>query len=357
MTTDIALVAAWDQVARATATSALLVDLPDALVIQHDLSPDGELRRRCWDATGIVETDIVTLEHGCISCATREDLVPALANLLERRTWGHVVVSLPLTAAPEAVTWQLREAIRTGLIDARLATVLAVADESTLIENIFGDDLLEDRGLTLSLTDERAVGEAACAQLDFADVIATLGEPDATTNAVLEHLVGDRGRARVHHLDAAALMSRSHDFLAAQRRTDPTGPHHHRSVDCHGVWTLVLSSDRALHPGRLYEQVELIGAGRLRSRGLTWVPSRPQMMVAWDGAGGQLSIGDAGPWASERERHTRLVITGIDAADRERVERAFRDILLTDWEASRVNDWDIDDGLGLWLGTAEQEEA
>ena len=353
MTASIALVAAWDQVARATATSALMLDLPDTLVIQHDLHPGGELRRRYWDATGMGETSTVMLGHGCISCASREDLVPALTHLLEQRPRRHVVVSLPLTAAPEAVTWQLGEAIRGGALDARLAAVLTVADESVLVDDIFGDDLLADRDLTLSLSDERSVGEAACAQLDFADVIATLGTPDLRTHAALDHLAGDRRHTRIHELNAADLMARSHDFVAAQARTDPTGPHHHRSIDCHGVWTLVLSSNRPLHPGRLYDQVELIGAGRLRSRGLTWVPSRPEMMVAWDGAGGQLSIGDAGLWSDAGQRHTRLVITGVEVADRGRVQRAFHDILLTDWEAARLDNWDLDDGLGLWLGTVD----
>ncbi|MDO5094319.1 MAG: GTP-binding protein [Propionibacteriaceae bacterium] len=353
MTTSIALVAAWDQVTRATATTALMLDLPGTLVIQHDLYPGGELRRRCWDATGLSESTTVSLGHGCTSCATGEDLVPALTSLLEQHSWHHVVVSLPLTAAPEAVTWHIKEAIHSGELDARLAAVLTVTDESALVDDIFGDDLLADRGLTRSASDERSVGEAACAQLDFADVIATLGTPGFRTRAALNHLAGDRQHTCIHELNATALMARSHDFAAAQARTDPTGPHHHRSIDCHGVWTLVLSSDRPLHPGRLYDQVELIGAGRLRSRGLTWVPSRPEMVVAWDGAGGQLSIGDAGLWHNANQRHTRLVITGVEAADRGRVQRAFHDILLTDWETARLDDWDLDDGLDLWLGSVD----
>ncbi|RRD48086.1 GTP-binding protein [Arachnia propionica] len=324
MIPHIVLVAAFDEVARATATNALLLDLPDAVVVQHDLAPGGELTRRIWNAAGVLECDSVTLGHGCVSCATREDLVPTLIRLQER-PWRHIVVSLPLTAAPEAVTWQVVDAT------------------------------LEDLGLTLSELDQRAAGEAVCAQMDFADVVATLGTPDETTRAALDHLLGDRPRMVIHEIDAMELMARTHDFAAAQARVDPTGPHQHAAHDCHGVWTLVLASDRPLHPGRLYEQVELIGAGRLRSRGRTWVPSRPEMVVAWDGAGGQLCIGDAGLWG-DAPRHTRLVITGIDAADRGRVERAFRDILLTDWEMGNVTDWEGNDGLDLWLGTADGDE-
>ncbi|RRD05939.1 cobalamin biosynthesis protein CobW [Arachnia propionica] len=354
MTSRIVLVAAFDQVARATATSALLFDLPDCLVIQHDLSPSGELNRRIWDTTGVLECDSVTLGHGCVSCATREDLVPTLIRILDQRTWTNVVVSLPLTAAPEAVTWQVIEAIQDGSLPAQLAAVLTVVDETTVVDDVFGDATLEDLGLTLSAHDERAAGEAVCAQMDFADVVATLGPPDEATRTALSHLLGDRPGCVIHELDADALMSRSHDFLSAQARVDPTGPHQHAAHDCNGVWTLVLSSDRPLHPGRLYEQVELIGAGRLRSRGRTWVPSRPEMVVAWDGAGGQLSIGDAGLWGDVLP-HTRLVITGIDAADRGRVERAFHDILLTDWEMHNVTNWEGNDGLDLWLGAVDQE--
>lgn len=350
----IVLVAAFDEVARATATNALLLDLPDAVVVQHDLAPDGELTRRIWNASGVLECDSVTLEHGCISCATREDLVPTLIRL-RQQPWRHIVVSLPLTAAPEAVTWQVVDAIADGSLHAHLSAVLTVVDEAAVIEDIFGDATLEDLGLSLSDFDQRAAGEAVCAQMDFADVVATLGTPDEATRAALDHLLGDRPRMVIHEIDAMELMARTHDFVAAQARVDPTGPHHHAAHDCHGVWTLVLASDRPLHPGRLYEQVELIGAGRLRSRGRTWVPSRPEMIVAWDGAGGQLCIGDAGLWG-DAPRHTRLVITGVDAADRGRVERAFRDILLTDWEMGNVTDWEGNDGLDLWLGSADGDE-
>ncbi len=353
MTTNLILIAGCDEVARGSATSSLLCDLPDCLVIQYDLNAEGELWRRGWDGFGLVTSHSLTLGHSCVSCAASQDLVPALIEALEQRWWTTIVVSLPLTAAPESVAWQISEAIRTGDLDAKLCAVLAVAEETTLVADIFGDDLLADRGLHLSEFDDRAMGEAICAQLDFADVIATLGTPDQMTAAVLEHLTGDRPRREIHSLDAGELITRSHDFKAAQTRTDPTGDHHHRSADCCGVWTLVLTSDRPLHPGRLYAQVELIGAGRLRSKGLTWVPSRPEMVVAWDGAGGQLSIGDAGVWAGDKTRHTRLVITGIDEADRGRVERAFNDILLTDWELSLLDGWDCDDGLDLWLGTAD----
>jgi G3E family GTPase len=61
-------------------------------------------------------------------------------------------------------------------------------------------------------------------------------------------------------------------------------------------WTLELHTPRPLHPERLLERIEELGAGRLRARGVFWVPNRPDSACLWDGAGGQLAVGDLGPW-------------------------------------------------------------
>ena len=53
-------------------------DLPDAVSVRHTIDPVAQvLTRVVSDATGPVERAHIPLEHACISCALREDVLPA----------------------------------------------------------------------------------------------------------------------------------------------------------------------------------------------------------------------------------------------------------------------------------------
>lgn len=145
-------------------------------------------------------------------------------------------------------------------------------------------------------------------------------------------------------LPAAEVLSGTLDHMLGLRRRDVRYVEPYGGAVAHGTWTLDLSSERPFHPDRLLENIEELGSGRLRGRGRFWVPDRPDSICQWDGAGGQVSIGAV--WRTDRELPTtRLVVIGIDPADRPRVHDAFGRSLLTarEWEA----------GLAPWLGTED----
>ncbi len=116
------------------------------------------------------------------------------------------------------------------------------------------------------------------------------------------------------------------------------------------AWRLDLCSPRPFHPERLLDQVERLGSGPFRSRGSFWLPTRPDSLLGWSGAGGQLSIGGFGSWG-RRTPVTRLVVTGLGSAPTE-LTAAFQDILLTPTEALLdQRSWRVlEDGLEPWLG-------
>lgn len=153
-----------------------------------------------------------------------------------------------------------------------------------------------------------------------------------------------------HLLPVEDLVQVCHDLDRARRRVDamtvqPTG-----AADREGVWTVDLRSPRPLRPVRLTERIEELGVGRLRGRGHFCLPTRPDTVCAWDGAGGQVSIGAIARWARRRPQ-TRLVVTGVDPVDRCRVEDAFRAVVMNPAEyASRAAWPGLDDGLDTWLG-------
>lgn len=81
------------------------------------------------------------------------------------------------------------------------------------------------------------------------------------------------------------------------------------------------------------------------------------LTCAWDGAGGQLSIGSLGLWSRPSER-TRLIVTGTGPVDRERVAAAFDAVILTDTEHRRGATWwrARGDELAPWLGELNDDE-
>lgn len=196
------------------------------------------------------------------------------------------------------------------------------------------------------------MGEALARQVECADVVVTASAMDVRARALLDHLIeADRDRAQLHSLNVADLIARRSSRTA--RRGDLRAVRSTGAPADGGVWTLDLQSPNPMHPERLLDEVHRLGDGPLRSRGHFWLPSRPELACAWDGAGGQLSIGEIGPWRRARPR-TRLVITGTDR-DPTVLERAFDAALMTDDEvAEGLDRWEsVEDGWDEWLGPLE----
>ncbi|WP_205857252.1 CobW family GTP-binding protein, partial [Phytoactinopolyspora endophytica] len=281
-----------------------------------------------------------------------EDVIPTLVRMAELDRWRSAVLALPIGAEPIAVT----EALAAVNREIRVASVVSVVDLTTLENDVLGEDLLGERGQAMSDDDQRAVGEALCHQIEYADVvISSRSDNDGPQGvALLDHL---RSTDSVHwtgldDVNGEELFSSRHDPHRSARRMDPrhvepTIPDGHAGGP---VWTLDLHSSRPFHPHRLMESIEQLGAGRIRARGRFWLPTRPHTLCVWDGAGGQLAIGDGGPWG-DIEPSTRLVITGT-GDERRRLRRTFHQVLLTSAEAAAgVTRWQgIDDGFAPWLG-------
>jgi G3E family GTPase len=98
------------------------------------------------------------------------------------------------------------------------------------------------------------------------------------------------------------------------------------------------------------DRIESVGGHGYRGRGCFWLPTHPDSVAVWAGAGGQLSIGTATGRPSRGPR-TRLAITGIDARA-DQVRQDLEDAIITEAEvAAGLSRWiGKDDGFGPWLG-------
>lgn len=322
---------------------------PGTVVVRHDLlddGGDGRIRRVVSDIAGIVEDVEVPLDHACVSCAIREDAIPTLRRLATQGRWSQAVLALPVAAEslPVARTLAPQTEPDGELPEYRLASVVCAVDLDGLTGDVLGDDLLRERSLALGEDDDRGVGEAVAGLVEHADVVVTVGDGAGrpADSTLLDHLRAADGLRLdgVHLLDGAVLFGREHDPHVGELRTDVDREPTVIGVSDAGIVTLRLVSDRPFHPDRLVHRIEELGSRPLRSRGVFWVPTRPDSVVGWEGCSGQLSVGEVGEWGDEAPR-TDLTFTGR-AGDMAQLEAVFADVLLTEGEGA--------EGLAAWLG-------
>lgn len=360
----ISVLASVDPVLRDSAVAGLVVDSPGTVALRHDiLADEGMIRRVVVDSSGVVEQILVPLEHACLSCAVREDALPTLAALAGDGRWTDVIMALPVSAESLPVTRALAaETTRGGVLaGTRIATAATVADVETFEHDLLAPDLLAERGIALTPDDERSVGEALAAQVEHADLIVAAGESSAapTGSGLMDRIrAEDSNRVEgLHAVTAAELAAGRYDPVRGEHRSNPLGARRSPSRREHTTgdrsWTLELRSDRPFHPERLLDRIEDLGTGRMRSRGVFHVVDRPLSACLWDGAGGQLFLGDLGTWdeaAAAAEPHTRIVVVGsADETDPSADEDA-RHELVDAFHDALVRPEEIADGGLSWLG-------
>lgn len=355
MTTPLVLLTGIHADAMAKAMIGLQWDAPHAVNVRHTIDVDRQvLTRVVSDMAGIVEQVSIDLEHACVGCALREDIMPMLERLADDGRWGSIIAHLPIAAGADQICKILDHDEHLGA-KLHIASVLAVVHGPTAREDLLGDDLLHERHLQTSVGDGRGVAETHAALIEYADAVVVVGDIDETdrhlvamllrpgAGEVLDHLALDTSAivgARRPHEDAEAWINPGHNT--------PVG-----LVEAGGAWTVELRSDRPFHPERLMANLEGLGGGARRSRGCFWLPTRHDQVCEWDGAGGQLSVGQCEHGTTEP--HTRILVTGIDD-DRAALLALFESCLLTDQEmAERGTIWEShEDGFEPWLGPTRQ---
>lgn len=357
MNTPVVLVTGVSATAMGGATAGLQFDLPAAVVQHHAIEGSTErLHRTVSELRGVLERGETDLEHACVSCAIREDVVPTMLRLAELDRWGAIVVHLPVAADATQVCRMLALMPEAEEL-VRVVAVVAAVDGCDVVADLTTDDLLEERGITCFTADDRGVAESLAPLIEYADLIAVSGDLDTADVAYLDALrhPGSRIVQDWEGLEHAELLAGAlHDHAACERWVDPIRRDPLPENASEHVWRLDLASDRPFDPTRFLHHMEQLGAGPHRIRGCFWLPTRGADACMVDGAGGHVAIGLQRPWSPGEPRLTRLVVTGpaSDTAARDRVRAAFASSLLTDTEIAVFGtDWPPHpDGLEPWLG-------
>lgn len=338
-----------DPDAMATTMVGLQFDLPRTVAVRHHIDVERQvLTRVVSDPTGVLERHEVLLDHACVTCAIREDILPTLARLARDPRWSSIVAHLPVGAAATHLCAVLQRDTRLARW-LRVSAVITAADAGDAVRDLLGDDLLADRGRHCSSDDRRSVGEVLAAMVEYADAVVTVGDSEPGSG-LLRALArpGVPVTEGTAGLDTAALTGRTfHVHSASEAWVHPARGVPVPTYGTEGVWQLDLRADRPVHPDRLLDGIERLGGHPVRSRGCLWLATRPGRIVAWDGAGGQLSIGDHGAWG-RAVPFTRIVSTGVGVPPAGLVE-AFESILVSADEGG-VGPQRVEDGLEPWLG-------
>lgn len=327
---------------------SLMLDLPDAVVVRHRIDLERSvLVRMVSDITGIIEHQEIDLAHACVPCAVREDVVPTLERVARDERWGSVIVQLPVGAEADQVSFVLAQE-RNILRTLRINSIITAVEGSTIEDDLLGDDLLADHDLQTSQEDRRGVGEALADLIEYADVIVTANTP---TNAGVE-LVRALARPETRIItgseqaDASLATDLLHNLQRTRTWASPLRSLALPDIELTSAWRVDLRSDQAFHPERLLDGLERLGAGRHRSKGCFWLPTRPGDALEWAGAGGQVSIGTGAEW-KQMTPHTRLVLTGLGTPPTHQ-HAAFESMLLQPGEQYIRTTYE--DGFEPWLG-------
>lgn len=351
MRTRLLVVTGVDAVAMDSTLMALAWDLPRAVSVRHRIDPHSQvLTRTVSDVNGVLEQEHVQLEHACVSCALREDILPTLQRLARDRRFDSILAGLPIGTEAQQLAHALSHDTRLAR-HLQLSTVLAAVATADTVGDLLGEDLLRERDAHSNPHDDRGVGEVACAQLEFADHVVLDADPGEEATDLVRALArpGAPVLLGASGIDAADLAAGRHHPVLARTWTSPELDGTVPPLTSGHAWRLDLRSPRPFHPERLLDRIEDLGSGPFRSRGSFWVPTRPGDLLEWSGAGGQLSIGGYSPWG-RRTPLTRLLYTGLGTPPAD-LHEAFEAILLSPHEGLEQQHWDVlEDGLEPWLG-------
>ncbi|MFT4041590.1 MAG: GTP-binding protein [Gordonia sp. (in: high G+C Gram-positive bacteria)] len=392
--TPVTLVTGLDADAVARTADALLV--AGTTLIHHDLSEVGSgqvirtIRAIDLDGREVSRTTEVSLEHGCVSCTLRLDLLPLLRRMHRRSGVERIVLQLHALIEPEALCWAVEHVVVAGMPgfldapaarDVTVAATIACVPEMDWLDAATGDMTIAEAELG-DADDDRTLAQLAVGQVAFADALviaaADPGCRDAWASArlieVLRRLAP--GAPMVLELPQRPIRPSVVRALlgaipAGARRGAIDGPHDPLlrraptlTAEC-GVSIAVIEHDRPFHPARLHDALDHLLDGVVCTRGRLWLATRPDEVFWLESAGGALRIGACGPWLAAMDADQRA---GLDPerlamsalrwrpqfGDRHSalmvlVHRADPAEIAAELAAATLTDAEMADGPDLWM--------
>ncbi|WP_354185314.1 GTP-binding protein [Arthrobacter sp. UYCu712] len=295
----VTMVSSLDSFCRQAACAALAAESPGALVVFHDLLEDGMVIRRVFKEGQLLEREVSTLEHGCLSCTVRLDVVPTVARLME--SGSPIIVGLPPAVASSAAVHALLRGLGASLTIE--AVVLACAPDA-LEDQVWDHHTLFESGFTPVPEDNRTPGEFLLGELSYNDTVL-LADPalvpvDPAQRLRGVNLIREMAPHTVLTESAGELRTGRHNLAEAMARSAPWAVRAPARSSA-PFSTVVQRIARPLHPARFRDALAALAEGSCWLRGRLWVASAPGCRIAMQGIGPRMWLENTGPWQADRK--------------------------------------------------------
>ncbi|TDW17776.1 CobW family GTP-binding protein [Kribbella kalugense] len=255
------------------------------VLVEYDVSSlsAGAVVRIARTAAGVIDREVITMDHPCVSCAIRGSLVQLLTSIATVERYDVAIVNVPAAGDTNAIAKEISAAE-----ELRLDAVITTVDSPTVVADLTGDELVHDRGIPTAAEDGRAIAEMIVRQLESADAVV-LSSEDTTVRALTQAI----NPALLVQTTPAGLLGVQ---LHVSEAVEPGSIAAARQGE---VQTLVWQSTRPFHPERLYDALEDLVAGTARGRGTIWIATQHRSRLSWDSFGTNIAIGVLGPWLAD----------------------------------------------------------
>lgn len=287
----VTLLTGIDEPFRAAVAGHLLAAAGQAgVLVEYDVSglAGGSVVRIARTAAGVIDREVIRMDHPCVSCAMRDSLVPLLVSIAAVDRYDVAIVSVPGAGDTKALAAEIARDAAGELLTVSIITTI---DTASVVGDLTGEQLIHDRRIPTAAEDGRAIAEVIVRQVEYADA-AVLSGDDETARALIQAV---NPRLLVRTTPAGLLGVHLHDPEAVG--TEPGSI----SAPLEGgpVHTLVWQSDRPFHPERLYDALEDLVGGTARGRGTVWIATQHRHRLSWDSFGTNIAIGVLGPWLAD----------------------------------------------------------
>jgi len=181
----VTLLTGVDETFRAAVAGNLLAAAgPAGVLVEYDVSglAGGSVVRLARTATGVIDREVLTMAHPCVSCAMRDSLAGLLRGIAAVERYGVAIVDVPSAADTQAVVAEI-----TGESELVVDAVLTTVDAGSVVRDLTGDQLIRERGIPTAAEDGRAIAEVVARQLESANA-AILSTDDSVAGALARAL-------------------------------------------------------------------------------------------------------------------------------------------------------------------------
>lgn len=308
---------------RDVAVQRLLGAYPEALVISHDLLEGNRVLRRVEGTRNASERAESALEHGCVGCAVRYEILPTLLRLLSQIEDGVIIQSLPATWHSD----QVLDIVSSELQGRGVAIdhVVLALDPAAVEDQFWDRRTLWESGFNAMPNDERTAGEFLIREIVLADSLLFVeGLSVELLGESAEYLTSSgeqfrHGMRLMRGLAPHATLTSAQDKVAlgaynrdeALLRSRPGHFRHDSGALEVGDTKILIKVERPLDADRFREVLQDLVATCMCVRGTLWMANCPGVRVALTGTGPRIWMESTGAWEGDIAC-THLELTGSE---------------------------------------------